>query len=111
MGFGRAATRRGVLGRAAGVFLIGVAAFESNAVWIVTPDGIAIGEQRPMGQVRKRLIGIPDIADVSVCKNRFSYPKSFSLRCTLASGNVLVSPPLPDITRVERNRRDGCAVA
>lgn len=83
-----------------GVFLIGVAALESNVVWIVTPDGIAIGEQRPMGQVRKRLIGIHDIADVSVCKSRFSYPKSFSLRCTLASGDVLVSPPLPDITRV-----------
>src|SRR3954447_20512384 len=83
-----------------GIFLIGVAALESNVVWIVTPDGIAIGEQRPMGQVRKRLIGIHDIADVSVCKNRFSYPKGFSLRCRLASGDVLVSPPLPDITRV-----------
>jgi len=83
-----------------GIFLIGVAALESNVVWIVTSDGIAIGEQRPMGQVRKRLIGIHDIADVSVCKSRFSYPKSFSLRCTLASGDVLVSPPLPDITRV-----------
>lgn len=83
-----------------GIFLIGVAALESNVVWIVTSDGIAIGEQRPMGQVRKRLIGIHDIADVSVRKNRFSYPKGFSLRCTLASGDVLVSPPLPDITRV-----------
>lgn len=83
-----------------GVFLIGVAALESNVVWIVTPDGIAIGEQRPMGQVRKRLIGIHDIADISVCKNKFSYPRSFSLRCTLASGGVLASPPLPDITRV-----------
>lgn len=83
-----------------GIFLIGVAALESNVVWIVTPEGIAIGEQRPMGQVRKRLIGVHDIADVSVCKNRFSYPKSFSLRCALASGDVLVSPPLPDITRV-----------
>jgi len=83
-----------------GLFLIGVAALESNVVWIVTSDGIAIGEQRPMGQVRKRLIGIHDIADVSVCKNRFSYPRSFSLRCMLASGDVVVSPPLPDITRV-----------
>src|SRR3954469_23939637 len=78
-----------------GVFLIGVAAFESNVVWIVTSDGIAIGEQRPMGQVRKQLIGIHDIADVSVCKSRFSYPKSFSLRCTLGSGDVLVSRRYP----------------
>ena len=73
-----------------GLFLIGVAALESNVVWIVTSDGIAIGEQRPMGQIRQQLIGIRDIADVSVCKNRFSYPKRFSLRCTLASGDILV---------------------
>jgi len=83
-----------------GLFLIGVAALESNVVWIITREGILIGEQRPIGQVHKRLIGIQDIADVTVRKNRFSYPKSFSLWCRLASGDVLVSPPLPDITRV-----------
>lgn len=83
-----------------GLFLIGVAALESNVAWIITRDGILIGEQRPIGPVHKRLVGIDDIADVSVRKNRFSYPKSFSLWCRLASGDVLVSPPLPDITRV-----------
>ena len=83
-----------------GLFLIGVAALESNVAWIITRDGILIGEQRPIGPVHKRLIGIHDIADVRVRKNRFSYPKSFSLWCRLASGDVLVSPPLPDITRV-----------
>jgi hypothetical protein len=83
-----------------GLFLIGVAALESNVAWIITPDGILIGEQRPLGQVRKRLIRNPDIADVRVRKNKFSYPASFSLACSLASGEVLISPPLPDITRV-----------
>jgi hypothetical protein len=83
-----------------GLFLIGVAALESNVAWIITRDGIVIGEQRPIGPVHKRLIGIHDIAEIRVRKNRFSYPKSFSLRCSLASGDVLVSPPLPDITRV-----------
>ncbi|MFO1109433.1 MAG: hypothetical protein U1E61_09640 [Bradyrhizobium sp.] len=83
-----------------GLFLIGVAALESNVVWIITRDGILIGEQRPIGPVHKRLIDVHDIADVCVRKNRFSYPKSFSLRCRLASSDVLVSPPLPDITRV-----------
>jgi hypothetical protein len=83
-----------------GLFLIGVAALESNVAWIITRDGILIGEQRPIGPVHKRMIDIHDITDVSVRKNRFSYPKSFSLRCRLASGDVLVSPPLPDITRV-----------
>lgn len=83
-----------------GLFLIGVAAFESNVVWIITREGIAVGEQRPARPVRKRLIGLDDIADVHVRKNRLSYPKSFSLWCRLASGDILVSPPLPDITRV-----------
>jgi len=62
-----------------GLFLIGVAALERNVVWIIARDGILIGEQRPFGQVHKRMIGSHDIADVSVRKNRFSYPKSFSL--------------------------------
>lgn len=83
-----------------GLFLIGVAALESNVAWIITRDGILIGRQRPIGPVHKRLIEIHDIADVGVRRNRFSYPKSFSLWFTLASGDVLVSPPLPDITRV-----------
>jgi hypothetical protein len=83
-----------------GLFLIGVAALERNVAWIITPDGILIGEQRPLGQVHKRMIGSHDIADVRVRKNKFSYPASFSLACKLASGDVLISPPLPDITRV-----------
>lgn len=83
-----------------GLFLIGVAALELNVAWIVTQDGIAIGEQRPLGQLHKRMIGLHDIADVSVRRNRFSYPASFSLACILTSGDILISPPLPDITRV-----------
>lgn len=83
-----------------GLFLIGVAALESNVAWIITQDGILIGEQRPLGRVHKRMIGNCDVADVRVRKNRFSYPASFSLVCRLASGDVLISPPLPDITRV-----------
>jgi hypothetical protein len=83
-----------------GVFLIGVAVLERNVAWIITQDGILIGKQRPFGQVHKQQIDRYDIADVCVRKNRFSYPRSFSLACRLASGNVLISPPLPDITRV-----------
>lgn len=83
-----------------GFFLIGVAALERNVAWIITRDGILIGEQRPLGRVRKRMIGHHDIADVRVRRNRLSNPASFSLACRLASGGVLISPPLPDITRV-----------
>lgn len=83
-----------------GLFLIGFAALERNVAWIITRDGILIGEQRPLGQVHKRIIGNHDIAEIQVRRNRFSYPASFSLVCGLASGDVLISPPLPDITRV-----------
>jgi len=79
-----------------GLFLSGVAALECNVAWIITQDGILIGEQRPLGQVHKRMISHHDIAEVRVRKNRFSYPASFSLVCRLASGDVLISPPLPD---------------
>src|SRR5262245_63046509 len=57
-----------------GLFLIGVAVLERNVAWIITPDGILIGQQRPLGQVHKRMIGSHDIADVRVRKNKFSYP-------------------------------------
>jgi len=83
-----------------GLFLIGVALLERNVAWIITQDGILIGEQRPLGQVHKRMIGHHDIAEIQVHKNKFSYPTSFSLACRLSSGDVLISPPLPDITRV-----------
>jgi hypothetical protein len=83
-----------------GLFLIGVAMLERNVAWIITQDGILIGEQRPLGQVHKRMISRHDISDVQVRKNKYSYPASFSLACSLSSGDVLISPPLPDITRV-----------
>jgi hypothetical protein len=83
-----------------GCFLVGVAALERNVAWIITRGGIVIGEQRPLGQVRRRLIVSDDIANLQVRKNRLAYPASFSLACRLASGDVLISPPLPDITRV-----------
>ncbi|CAN7693126.1 hypothetical protein LJR220_006689 [Bradyrhizobium sp. LjRoot220] len=79
--------------------MIGVAALKRNVAWIITQDGILIGEQRPFGRVRKRMISSHDIADVRV-RERFSYPVSFSLVFRLTSGDVLTSPPLPDITRV-----------
>ena len=85
-----------------GLFLVGVAGLERNVVWIITRGGILIGEQRPLGKVHKRMIGDADIADV-LRKNKFSYPASFSLACRLASGDVLISPPLPDITRVNKS--------
>jgi membrane protein implicated in regulation of membrane protease activity len=89
-----------VLAAPVGLFLIGIAALERNVAWIITADGILIGEQRPFGKVHKRSVDNHDIVEIDVRKNRLSYPRSFSLACTLVSGDALISPPLPDITRV-----------
>jgi len=83
-----------------GGFLVIVAALESNVAWIITRDGIVIGEQRPLGHVRKRLIRKDDVAEVQVRRTNIANPYHFSIACRLASGNVLISPPLPDVTRV-----------
>jgi hypothetical protein len=83
-----------------GGFLVVVAALESNVAWIITRDGIVIGEQRPLGRVRKRLIGKGDVAEVQVRRASIANPYHFSIACRLASGSLLISPPLPDVTRV-----------
>ena len=83
-----------------GGFLVIVAAIESNVAWIITGDGIMIGEQRPLGRVRKRLIRRDDVAGLQLRRAHIANPYHFNLACRLASGDVLISPPLPDITRV-----------
>ena len=83
-----------------GGFLIVVAALESNVAWIITRDGIVIGEQRPLGHVRKRVIRREDVAGLQLRRASIANPYHFSLACKLASGDLLISPPLPDVTRV-----------
>ncbi len=83
-----------------GGFLLGVAALEQNVAWIITRDGIVIGEQRPLGRVRKRFIRNGDLSRMEVRRGSIATPFSFTLACRLASGDLLISPPLPDVTRV-----------
>jgi hypothetical protein len=83
-----------------GCFLLGVAALEQNVAWIITRNGILIGEQRPLGQVRKTVIPNRDLSHIEVRKGRIVNRFSHTLACRLASGDVLISPPLPDVTRV-----------
>jgi len=83
-----------------GGFLIIVAALESNVAWIITGDGIVIGEQRPLGHVRKRLIRREEVAGLQLRKASLANPYHFTLACKLVSGDLLISPPLPDVTRV-----------
>jgi hypothetical protein len=83
-----------------GCFLLGVAALEQNVAWIITRNGILIGEQRPLGQVQKTLIRNRDLSNMEVRRGSIATPFSFTLACRLASGDLLISPPLPDVTRV-----------
>jgi len=83
-----------------GGFLLGVAALERNVAWIITRNGILIGEQRPLGRVRKTLIGNGELSHIDIRKGGIANRFSYTLACRLASGDLLISPPLPDVTRV-----------
>ena len=83
-----------------GGFLLGVAILERNVAWIITGNGILIGEQHPLGQVRKTLIPRTELSRIEVRRASIGNSFSFTLACRLASGELLVSPPLPDVTRV-----------
>jgi hypothetical protein len=82
-----------------GCLMLGGALLVRNIVWIITPDEILIGEQRPFGRLHKRSIRNDEIAQMQLRKDR-AYPTRFSLAIRVASGEVLNSPPLPDVTRV-----------
>jgi hypothetical protein len=84
-----------------GCLLLGAALFDRNVVWIVTPGEILIGEQRPFGKLRRRSIRDDELSGMRL---RRSIGKSveFTLIFETGSGDTLTSPPLPDITQVQR---------
>lgn len=84
-----------------GCLLLGAALFDRNVVWIVTPGEILIGEQRPFGKVHRKLIRDDEI---SAMRLRKSIGKSveFTLVVETEANDTLTSPPLPDVTQVQR---------
>jgi hypothetical protein len=84
-----------------GCLLLGAALLDRNVVWIVTPGEILIGEQRPFGKVHRRLIRDDEI---SAMRLRKSIGKSveFTLVVETEAKDTLTSPPLPDVTQVQR---------
>ena len=84
-----------------GCLLLGAALFDRNVVWIVTPGEILIGEQRPFGKLHRRSIRDDELSGMRL---RRSLGKSveFTLIFETGSGDTLTSPPLPDITQVQR---------
>jgi hypothetical protein len=84
-----------------GCLLLGAALLDRNVVWIITSGEILIGEQRPFGKVHRRLIRDDEISGMRLRRNT-GKSIEFSLVFETESGNLLTSPPLPDITQVHQ---------
>ena len=82
-----------------GCLMLGGAALGRNTVWIVTPDGILIGEQRPFGQLKTRSIRNDEILEMRVREDSADATK-FSVAFKVGEEEVVTSPPLPDVTQV-----------
>ena len=83
----------------AGAAFVGVVMLMPAVVWIITPDEILIGRQRPLGTLQTRIVGKDDILGLWVAGSKAAKAR-FQLAFTLASGERLISPPLSDVTHV-----------
>ena len=82
-----------------GCLLLGAALLDRNVVWIITPGEILIGEQRPFGKLHRRLIRDDELSGMRLRKS-IGKSVEFSLVFETESGNLITSPPLPDVTQV-----------
>jgi hypothetical protein len=84
-----------------GCLLLVAALFDRNVVWIITSGEILIGEQRPFGKLHRRSIRDNELSGMRL---RRSLGKSveFTVIFETGSGDTLTSPPLPDITQVQK---------
>jgi hypothetical protein len=73
--------------------------FTPAVVWIITPDQILIGRQRPFGHLRTRIVAPDEIAGLQVKTDKTTATR-FHLTFTLVSGERLTSPQIPDVTHV-----------
>src|SRR5207248_11754443 len=84
-----------------GCLLLGAALFDRNVVWIITPGQILIGEQRPFGKLHRRLIRDDELSGMRLRKS-IGKSVEFALVVETESGDTLTSPPLPDVTQVQK---------
>jgi hypothetical protein len=68
-------------------------------VWIITPNEILIGHQRPFGKLRTRIVAKDEITGLQVPGSK-RVKARFQLVFTLLSGERLTSPPISDVTHV-----------
>ncbi|MDA9528312.1 hypothetical protein [Bradyrhizobium sp. CCBAU 25338] len=79
-------------------FVVGIM-MAPAVVWIITPSEILIGQQRPFGKLRTRVVPKDDIRELQVPGSK-RVKARFQLAFTLASGERLTSPPISDVTHV-----------
>ena len=84
-----------------GCLLLGAALLDRNVVWIITPGEIAIGEQRPFGKLHRKLVADHEISGMRLRKS-IGKSVEFTFVVETLSGDTLTSPPLPDVTQVQR---------
>jgi hypothetical protein len=82
-----------------GAAFVGWIMLAPAVVWIITPNEILIGQQRPFGKLRTRIVTSDDIAGLRVPGSK-RVKARFQLVFTLVSGERLTSPPLSDVTHV-----------
>ncbi|MBR0779646.1 hypothetical protein JQ543_32890 [Bradyrhizobium diazoefficiens] len=82
-----------------GAAFVGGIMLAPAVVWIITPDEILIGHQRPFGKLRTRIVTKDDISALQVPGSK-RVKARFQLVFTLASGERLTSPPIADVTHV-----------
>ena len=83
----------------AGAAFVSVVMVTPAVVWIITPDEILIGRQRPFGKLQARVVAKDEITGLQVPGSKTAKTR-FQLAFTLASGERLISPPLSDVTHV-----------
>jgi len=84
-----------------GCLLLAAALLDRNVVWIITAGEILIGEQRPFGKLHRRMIRDDEISGMRLRKS-IGKSVEFTLLVETDSGESLASPPLPDITQVQK---------
>ena len=84
-----------------GCLLLAAAVLDRNVVWIITAGEILIGEQRPFGKLHRRMIRDDEISGMRLRKS-IGKSVEFTLLVETESGESLASPPLPDITQVQK---------
>jgi hypothetical protein len=84
-----------------GCLLLGAALLDRNVVWIITPGEILIGEQRPFGKLHRKLIRDDELSGMRLRKS-IGKSVEFTLVFEIESTETLTSPPLPDITQVQK---------